>query len=38
MNKWRGTTRKVSARVMRVLLILAGLGMVALSLVQGGVK
>lgn len=37
MSKWPGKTREVSARVVVGLVILAGLLMIVLSVVQGGV-
>lgn len=36
MTKWYGKTRKVGKYVAPALLILAGLGMIALSALQGG--
>lgn len=37
MSKWRGKTRKIGKYIVPALVILAGLGMVALSVAQGRV-
>lgn len=38
MSKWRGKTREIGRYVAPALLILAGLGMIALSILQGEMR